>query len=101
MKIRTKLTLSSLLVAIFIGVVGWFGYTATLKINDSFNLVKDQTVPTLIALHNIKSSTLRTLSATVEVVFIENETVYIESNEEVEDEGKYKSNHRGLFQIET
>jgi signal transduction histidine kinase len=57
MKIKTKLTLGFLGVAILCVVVGYVGYTGSTKIIEDFDIIVDETAPELVSLGKVKALT--------------------------------------------
>ena len=55
MKINNKLFISFSIMAVLMAVVGYLSYTQISKVSDSFDIVKSEATPSIIALGNIKS----------------------------------------------
>ena len=66
MKIGIKITIGFLLIALLILVVGYIGISSNSDIQQEFNKVSKQTVPTIKLLEHLKFSGLRIVSSTSE-----------------------------------
>lgn len=70
MKIRTKLILGYLMVGLLFGAVGYVVFNTINTIESEYHDVVDQTVPVIIALHDLRFRSERIATVTSEFVFI-------------------------------
>ena len=68
-------------VALLVGVVGILGYNNTKTVDDIFELVEEQTITTIDSLKDIKSSSLRVISSTMEFALIKSEKAKLKEKE--------------------
>ncbi|MDA3840282.1 MAG: HAMP domain-containing protein [Patescibacteria group bacterium] len=73
MKIKLMILLGFSLITLMVGMVGWFSYSNSKTVGEMFKGVGEETIPTVSALKDLKSSVLRVLSSTMELSLIKAE----------------------------
>ena len=82
MKIGTRLILGFTLMILITSVVGYFGFLGNRKIYNSFGVITNEVVPTLIILGEINSLSQKLLSETVSFSFIQDEKTSYKKDED-------------------
>jgi len=84
MKIIYKLSIGFIIISLLTAVVAFFGIHATNSVSDEYNIVRDETIPVIEALGDLKFAGLRIVASTHELSLIPgNSTEYevLENNE--------------------
>lgn len=93
MRIRQKLILEYLIVAVLIAIVGYFGINAAVTFDNEFDKIAQETIPIIETLEDLKYAGLRVVSSTNEFGFIKAEKkagaqIQEEKEEELLESGK-------------
>jgi signal transduction histidine kinase/CheY-like chemotaxis protein/methyl-accepting chemotaxis protein len=83
MKIKLKLILGYLSIATLTSVVGLVGYNSVEVINQDFQIISEQTLPTTSALKDLKIAALRIIASTSEYLILSTRTKSLPQTKEI------------------